>query len=195
MTNPYQVLGVSVNATDDEIRDSYRDLLRKYNEELTLPSPACDVAKDKIVSLNNAYDEIMNMRRGGTHQTSQFADIRRYIAQNRTSEADELLEGVPMTQRNAEWHFLKGSVLHSKGWLDMAHKHFAEAVRLNPDNAEYRAAFNNISYQRNTGSNQNPGTPYRTTQVSGCSGCDICSSLICADCCCECMGGDFISCC
>ena len=137
MANPYQVLGVSANATDDEIRDSYRDLLRKYNEELTLPSPACDVAKDKIIALNNAYDEIMNMRRGGTHQTSQFSDIRRYIAQNRTSEADELLEGVPMTQRNAEWHFLKGSVLHSKGWLDMAHKHFAEAVRLNPDNAEY----------------------------------------------------------
>lgn len=195
MVDPYQVLGVSSSASDDEIRERYRVLLKQYNADLSSPSPACDVAKNKIVELNEAYDEIMNLRRGGGYQSSQFSDIRRFIAQNRISEADELLEGVPAISRNAEWHFLKGSVLHSKGWLDMAAKHFSEAVRLNPDNAEYRAAFNNITYQRNTGYNQNGGQPYRTTQLQGCSGCDICSSLICADCCCECMGGDFISCC
>ena len=196
MNNPYSVLGVSENATDEQIRERYRALLREYNEQLNMPSPACDVAKEKLSNLNNAYDEIMNMRRGGFHQNSasQFADIRRYIAQNRISEADELLEGIVQEQRDAEWHFLKGSVLHSKGWLDMAANHFAKATNLDPNNAEYRAAFNNIAYQRNTGYNQN-AQPYRTTQVAGCSGCDICSSLICADCCCECMGGDLIACC
>ncbi len=190
MANPYEVLGIAQNASDDEIRERYRTLLKQYNDE------EGDEALSKITALNNAYDEIMNIRRGGGHQaSSQFSDIRRFISQNRISEADELLEGVPIVQRNAEWHFLKGSVLHSKGWLDMAAKHFSEAVRLNPNNAEYKAAFNNVSYQRQNGYNQNGSQPYRTTQVGGCSGCDICSSLICADCCCECMGGDLISCC
>ena len=32
-------------------------------------------------------------------------------------------------------------------------------------------------------------------QMGGCSACDVCNGLICADCCCECMGGDLISCC
>lgn len=78
MANPYQVLGVSANASDEEIRERYRELLKQYNNDLSLPSPTCDIAKSKIIELNNAYDEIMNMRRGGTHQTSQFSDIRRY---------------------------------------------------------------------------------------------------------------------
>ena len=33
------------------------------------------------------------------------------------------------------------------------------------------------------------------TRTFGCSVCDICNGLICADCCCECMGGDLIGCC
>ncbi|NCU32158.1 MAG: molecular chaperone DnaJ, partial [Candidatus Moranbacteria bacterium] len=32
-------------------------------------------------------------------------------------------------------------------------------------------------------------------QRTACTPCNVCSSLICADCCCECMGGDLISCC
>ena len=34
-----------------------------------------------------------------------------------------------------------------------------------------------------------------TSGVGGCNACDMCQGLICADCCCECMGGDLISCC
>ena len=59
---------------------------------------------------------------------------------------------------------------------------------------EYRAAYNQLMWQRNTGTNRQG--PYRTQgQTNGCNGCDMCSGLICADCCCECMGGDLISCC
>ena len=128
MANPYQVLGVSVNATDDEIRDSYRDLLRKYNEELTLPSPACDVAKDKIITLNNAYDEIMNMRRGGTHQTSQFSDIRRYIAQNRTSEADELLKQIREIQKRSDFKEAADAAMRARQKLNEKAKKNSEKL-------------------------------------------------------------------
>ena len=56
---------------------------------------------------------------------------------------------------------------------------------------EYRSAMNQVMNQRSGGyGGYNPGG-----QVGGCSTCDICNGLICADCCCECMGGDLISCC
>ena len=32
-------------------------------------------------------------------------------------------------------------------------------------------------------------------KAGGCNACDICNVLICADCCCECMGGELIPCC
>ena len=68
MNNPYSVLGLLEDATDEQIRERYRSLLKEYNEQLNLESPACEMAKEKINQLNNAYDEIMNLRRGGYHQ-------------------------------------------------------------------------------------------------------------------------------
>lgn len=198
MGDPYRILNVDSSCSDQELKEAYRNLLKEYSAQLNLPSPQNEVAQQKIDELNDAYDEIMNMRRGygssASNGGSSFYDIRKMINQNRISEADELLEGVPQTSRNAEWYFLKGSVFHSRGWIDRAMNCFSTAVNMDPNNAEYRAALNNMMYQRNTGHNQNGG--YRQVNTAGgCSGCDMCSGLICADCCCECMGGDLISCC
>lgn len=196
MGDPYRILNVDSSCSDEELKTAYRNLLKEYSADLNAPSPQNEFAQQKINELNDAYDEIMNIRRGGgaSSRGSSFADIRRMINQNRIADADELLEGVPQVSRDAEWYFLKGSVLHSRGWVDRAMNCFSRAVNMEPNNAEYRAALNNMMYQRNTGYNQNGG--YRQPQGSGgCSGCDMCSGLLCADCCCECMGGDLISCC
>ena len=109
----------------------------------------------------------------------------------RIADAEQILNGVPTQGRNAEWFFLKGTVLYKRGWLDEAYNHFTRAVQLDPGNAEYRSAMNQVTNQRrgNFGG-YNPGG-----QVGGCTACDVCNGLICADCCCECMGGDLISCC
>ena len=98
--------------------------------------------------------------------------------------------GVPSQARDAEWFFLKGSVLHKKGWLEEAYNHFATACRMDPNNFEYRQALNRSDAGRHTGS-------YHTGPATGqgCSTCDVCQTLICMDCCCECMGGDLIACC
>lgn len=194
MGDPYRILNVDRSCSDEQLKTAYRNLLMQYSEDLNAPSPQKEVAQQKIDELNNAYDEIMNIRRGNGGGGSTFSDIRRMINQNRISEADELLEGVPQTGRDAEWYFLKGSIFHSRGWIDRAMNCFSRAVNMDPNNAEYKAALNNMMYQRNTGYNQNGG--YRQTHTTGgCSGCDMCSGLLCADCCCECMGGDLIACC
>jgi len=59
---------------------------------------------------------------------------------------------------------------------------------------------NNSSYSGyNTQQNYsyNRQNPYRQPNNSniGANACDICSCLICSDCCCECCGGDLIGCC
>ncbi len=195
MKDPYAVLGISPQATDDEVKAAYRELARKYHPDKYNDNPLSDLAQEKMQEINEAYDTIVRMRQNGGGQynggnaNSRYTDIRNMIRANRVLDAEMLLDGVPSASRDAEWHFLKGSVLYKKGWLEDATNHYATACRMDPTNAEYRAAFHQMQMNRQTGG-------YRTANTAGgCSGCDVCSSLLCADCCCECMGGDLIRCC
>ncbi|MBQ3151447.1 MAG: DnaJ domain-containing protein [Clostridia bacterium] len=205
MNNPFEVLGVSQNATDDQIREAYRYQVRKYNEELE-QNPNSAFARQKLSDLDRAYDEIIMSRSGygsqkGNAYTQQggnygnysapadFSDIREKIRAGRLDDAQILLDGVPEFNRSAEWYYLKGTVQQRKGWLEEAYGNFAAACRLDPSNPEYKAAFDSMQNSRSGG--------YRTVRNDrrGASFCDVCTGLLCADCCCECMGGDLISCC
>jgi thioredoxin-like negative regulator of GroEL len=188
MKDPYVVLGVSPNATDAEVKAAYRELAKKYHPDNYADNPLSELAQEKMQEINEAYDTIVRMRQNQANgnSSSRYADIRNMIQNNRIQDAEMLLDGIPLVSRDAEWHFLKGSVLYKRGWLEDAYTHFTTACRLDPANGEYRTALNQMQMNRRTGG-------YTTTpNVGGCSGCDICSSLLCADCCCECMGGDCI---
>ena len=220
MTDPYQVLGVSPSATDEQIKSAYRELARKYHPDNYVNNPLADLAQEKMKEINEAYDQIQRQRKqqqqsysgqasanrgysnaGYSRQSysgqgrSQFADIRQLLNSNRLSEAEELLEGIPQQRRDAEWYYLRGRVFYVHGWLDQAYSYYARAVQMNPGNTEYQTALNQLMWQRNTGRPSGGYGDYRNVQSGGMSGCDMCSGLICADCCCECMGGDLISCC
>lgn len=198
MENPYKILGVSENDSDERIKDVYRELCRKYHPDVCSDNMTKEQAEAKMAEINAAYDEIMLIRKkggsynGGGYSQGQFADIRRLINQQRITEAEELLEGVPIPSRNAEWHFLKGSILYSRGWMNDAFTHFETAVRLDPQNREYAAAYQMMMSRRN--GTYNPGGYRTSTSAGGCDACDMCSCLICSDCCCESMGGDCIGC-
>lgn len=220
MTDPYQVLGVSPSATDEQIKNAYRELARKYHPDNYVNNPLADLAQEKMKEINEAYDQIQRQRKqqqqsysgqasanrgysnaGYSRQSysgqgrSQFADIRQLLNSNRLSEAEELLEGIPQQRRDAEWYYLRGRVFYVHGWLDQAYSYYTRAVQMNPGNTEYQTALNQLMWQRNTGRPSGGYGDYRNVQSGGMSGCDMCSGLICADCCCECMGGDLISCC
>ena len=117
------------------------------------------------------------------------------IMKTHTTVGAALLEGIPQQRRDAEWYYLRGRVFYVHGWLDQAYSYYTRAVQMNPGNAEYQTALNQLMWQRNTGRPSGGYGDYRNVQSGGMSGCDMCSGLICADCCCECMGGDLISCC
>ena len=101
-----------------------------------------------------------------------------------------MLDSISQNDRNAEWNFLKGAVLTRRGWYFDAQKYLETACYLDPNNAEYRTALNNMR-----ASASKYGRGYNTTGTSSTSVCDMCSGLICADCLCEACGGDLIRCC
>ncbi len=201
MRDPYEVLGVSKNATDEEIKTAYRNLARKYHPDNYVDNPLSDLASEKMKEINDAYDSIVAMRKGsqssgGSYKGSSnpaYANIRTLIANNRLDEAQRELDAFGTNSRDAEWYFLSGSVQYKRGWHGQAYSSFSTAVNMEPNNPEYRAALNNLQRQGAGGFN----SPYRTGGNMGgsCNTCDCCSSLICADCCCECMGGDLVPCC
>ncbi len=243
MRDPYEVLGISRNASDDEVKTAYRDLARKYHPDNVANSDnpaASELFEEKMKEINEAYDTIVTNRRNGTDRaqsysnssagssssgysgtysnqssssynnsasnhtnnrsyynssanTTSFSDVRQMINNKRYNEAEELLDGVPMTRRNAEWYFLRGTVLYHRGWVEQAYEHFSQAVQLDPSNAEFRSAYNVVQSQR---SGRRGGYVYDTDRAErGCNPLSMCCGMFCADSCCECCGGDMISCC
>ena len=202
MTDPYKVLGVSRDATDEEVKKAYRDLARKYHPDNYVDNPLSDLVQEKMKEINEAYDEIQKQRaegkksgdEGNTNNTQAgiFYHTRELINAGNFTDADILLDSIVNSDRNAEWNFLKGCVLTQRGWFFDAQKFFETACYLEPNNAEYRAALNNI---RSNASQYGRGYRTATTNTGGCNMCNACTGLLCADCLCECCGGDLIRCC
>ena len=63
MQDPYRVLGVSPNASEDEIKKAYRALAKKYHPDVNNGSPQ---AEARMKEVNEAYSQVMKMRREGT---------------------------------------------------------------------------------------------------------------------------------
>ena len=161
MKNPYSVLNISENATDEEVKEAYRNLARKYQSDSYSSGPLAEIAAKKMRELDEAYDTIILNRRSsgnsgssntgnykntGTRSsgyqqyqnTSSFADIRAKISANRIDDAEPLLDGVPKSMRDAEWYFLKGTVQYRRGWFEEAQKNYATACSMDPNNGEYK---------------------------------------------------------
>ena len=201
MTDPYKVLGVNPNASDDEIKKAYRELAKKYHPDNYINNPLKDLADEKMKEINEAYDKIVADRRNGYSGSSSysssssagatgFSRVRQLIISGDYFEAERILDTTTADKRNAEWNYLKGCIAMKRQYYTQAYSYLQRAVSMDPQNQEYRGVFEQLVRA------QNQYGGFNTTRTGGdCSTCDICSSLICADCCCECMGGDLIGCC
>lgn len=65
MTDPYQVLGVSRSASDEEIKKKYRSLSRRYHPDANVNNPNKDQAEEMFKRVQQAYDQIMKERQQG----------------------------------------------------------------------------------------------------------------------------------
>ncbi|MBP3437212.1 MAG: J domain-containing protein [Clostridia bacterium] len=202
MNNPYKVLGISADATDTEVKNAYRALARKYHpDNYTADNPLADLATEKMKEINEAYDQIMKERAASSSSSSHngqgattYANIRQMLNARRFREAAAALSAIPVEDRVADWHYLQSIVLMQRGFVNDAARELEIACTMEPGNQEYQEAkrmFNQSAQGFGAGS------PYGQTvyHQRRSDGCDLCFGLLWADCCCECLGGDLISCC
>ena len=197
MRNPYDVLGVPQGAPIEQVKAAYKLLAQKYQADGSAS------AQRRMEEIDQAYDSIiMNSGSAGTEYNgsgysqagSDYSDIRAKISSGRLDDAQILLDGIPEYNRDAQWYYLKGTVLQKRGWLEEAANNFAAASRMDPSNNTYKMAYNRVINAR-SGGYRTQRRSTRRRRNNDCSACECCCDLICADACCECMGGDLISCC
>ncbi|WP_373212844.1 DnaJ domain-containing protein [Ruminococcus sp. 5_1_39BFAA] len=213
MLDPYSVLGVSRDASDDEIKKAYRRLSRKYHPDANINNPNKDQAEEKFKEVQQAYEQIMKEREYGSdaggygsyggfggfggQQSSGYQDeesIRRraaanYVQSGHYQEAMNVLSSLSM--RNGEWYYLSAMANMGLGNNVNALNDIREAVRLEPDNSQYRMLLNRM---------EGGGTWYREQQnpFGGMpvAGGDMCMNLCLANCAISlCCPGSHILCC
>lgn len=184
--NPYEVLGVSENATDEEIKRAYKELVKKYHPDKYQDNPLSDLAEEKLQEINEAYDMIMKGRAGGGsgRRTAAFDSmaVRRYIDAGNLAAAEKILNGT--NDRSAEWFFLSGMVSYRKGWYDDALNKLQTAADMDPTNIEYSQTYGRIINMGNQYQNQAYGRGYSNNDDMCCQALQC---YICADCCCDCI--------
>ena len=215
--NPYDVLGVSPSASDDEIKKAYHDLTRKYHPDANVDNPLADLAEEKFKEVQEAYDTIMHERSSGSSGSYSYGgsssgssgcysyggsssqggapDPRlqaavNYINSRRFREALNTLDQIP--ERSAMWYYLSGCANAGLGNNVLARDHAAQAVNMEPNNLQYRRLLNQLDFS----SRRYQSSPYGAGYGGGysCGTGNMCCDLCIADQLCECMGGDLCSC-
>ena len=173
-SDPYSVLGVSPNASDDEVKAAYRRLAKKYHPDL---NPGDEEAARKMNEINAAYDQIKNPQAqqeayrgsggaysdpwgaygggggyayGGAYQTREETErnelraARNYIRSRHFHEAVTALSGVPYAERDGEWHYLNAIANYNLGNRVAALDSARRACDFSPGNSQYRLLLEQI---------------------------------------------------
>lgn len=194
MNDPYKILNVSPDASDEEVKKAYRTLARKYHPDNYADNPLADLAQEKMKEVNEAYELIQKQRRSsasssytggyGAAQTSYtkrsssplLQQVRAALDRGDVAAAESLLS-LPQ-EHTAEWHFLMGKVSQRRGWMDEALRYYAAACRMEPGDGEYRAA---LEYMQSGGAGgfRPQGYSVFTTGTDDCT--RICMCLACTN--------------
>lgn len=216
IANPYEVLGISPSASDDEVKKAYRELSRKYHPDSYANNPLSDLAEEKFKEVQEAYDQIMKQRENGgsggynygysgnqsynsggySEQNVQYQAVANYINARHYAEALNVLNG--MSNRNARWYYYSAAANYGVGNNIVAMQHAQQAAAMEPGNPEYANLVNRMQWQgqRYQTTGYGYGRPgYSNGGLFGdCGTGNVCCDLWCADSLCECMGGDLCSC-
>ena len=169
--DPYKILGVSPDASDEDIKKAYRRLAKLYHPDR---NPGDEEAAQKMQQVNAAYEQIKNPEKarhqsggyGGYSQYDPFGfggygaygqqrdtgssgdsyqqAAYNYLRFGRYQEALNALNN--SSERNARWFYLSALANHGLGNQVTALEHIRRAVSMEPDNQEYLQALNRIEY-------------------------------------------------
>lgn len=165
--DPYKVLGVSPDASDDEIKKVYRELVKKYHPDKYRDDPAmAPMAEEKIREINAAYDKIQDIRSGkttydsgsygqnngyyngggsgnygygfGNNAEQKYARVISFLQNGMIIQAYSSLMSFPEDQRDAEWYYLCGIINEQLGRYSSAYNCYRTAANMDPSNQAFR---------------------------------------------------------
>ena len=171
MTDPYSVLGISPNASNDDVKRAYRDLSRKYHPDSYVDNPLSELAEEKFKEVQEAYQQIMNERESGYsgqsygnsnygntgygqgnygysgNSSGDMMNVCNLINSGRYRDALNVLSRVQ--QRDAQWYYFSAVANQGMGNNYVALDHARQATNMAPGNQEYRAFLNQIQNTNN----------------------------------------------
>ena len=214
MQDPYEVLGVSRNASTEEIKKAYRTLSRKYHPDANINNPNKDQAEEKFKQVQQAYKQIMDEKEhggSGASQGSGYGPYRgsaygsgraytndpkmqaaaNYINNQRFAEAMNILNG--MQDRNGLWYYMHAIANAGLGNNVNAVEDAQMAVDLEPENLEYQKLLQQLSGNGDWYSHMGRGYGYGGMDCEGNSASKACCSCCAIEllCCCCGRGGFF----
>lgn len=173
MTDPYQVLGISSSATDDEVKAAYRKLAKKYHPDHNNGSAE---AEKMMMQVNDAYAQIMDMRKnggsspysssgysggygnsyggsyggysGGAYGGGAYSNAQRFAIVRQYLAMGQYYQALQilqqMNEHSAEWYYLCARARQGMG-DDISALNFArQAANMEPGNREYSDFVNDL---------------------------------------------------
>ena len=203
MLDPYSVLGVSRDASMDEIKKAYRKLSRKYHPDANINNPNKEQAEEMFKQVQQAYDQIVGEREQGTSQNSwyggyqsggyQTQDDQRsmemraaanYINAGHYREALNVLER--MQEKNGEWYYYHAIASAGAGNTASAMEDARTAMEMEPGNLMYQRLYQQLQSQGQWYQNMSTGYGYQKPgegMGNWCCQC-LCMNMLCPGCCC-----------
>lgn len=120
MNDPYAVLGISANASNQEVKSAFRSLAKQYHPDKHHNTPMATLAEETMKDINKAYQSILSLRENlctpesSSYDSSPYFMVENLLAQNKPELAKQMLEH--MQYRDAQWHRLYGRCCGGKGW-------------------------------------------------------------------------------
>ena len=212
ISDPYKVLGVAPNASDEEIKAAYRALAKKYHPDL---NPGDESAAKRMNEINAAYDQIKNPQTqqgpyggyadpwgaygyGGSAYQSQAETernevkaARNYIRARQFAQAVTALSGVPQGQRDGEWYYLHAIASHNMGQRMAAMDSARRACAMSPGNLQYRQLLQMLESGAQAYDDTSRGFGYRSVDLGNGR---WCWSLCIANLLCRLFGGSIFCC-
>lgn len=204
--DPYSVLGVSRDASDDEIKKAYRKLCRKYHPDANIDNPNKDELEEKFKNVQIAYEDIMNQRKNKTSSYEYSGYNNSYSGYSgQSDDARYFNEAIKFFQmgayrqaiiylnnvknRQAEWYYVSSVSHMGVNDRETAIKYAKTAVSMEPSNTKYKQLLDQLE-NFGTYYNNNPYGNYQQRQQSygydTSSGSDWCLKMCCLNIICNC---------
>ena len=200
MQENYKILGLSVNATDEEVEIAYKQLKEKYLEERFYEGQVGNNAAKMLTKIETAYNEIKMAKKEVFEEENlkeRYQEIESLIRSGNISSAQIKLDG--FVNRDSEWHYLQSVVFYKKNWINESLKQLEIALSKEPHNEKYADAlsklkqkiqYNDMRYRSNNAYTQDPHAQ-QNAQMGGTdshSGLSFCATwclmdMLCSMCC------------